>query len=253
MLRERLTGFFEQFAPTPWAWLALGVGIFVHFVGFFLFRIEMPGLFSGDLPEARFTFVELQASNVSEDLRDQAWLSDSRPLFLPSEVNAGWEQYQPGYYLDTQQQSVLRPVEREVVLDAASILDPFPAGPASWDPRQMLHVDVWPVLRTLGEGETTPTLLPERFAVLAFIDEATRQPCCEFPYASPPAGMEVNTPLWRPVVVFIQVAVDGAVGFPFLRETSGVSALDQFAMREAFRIANLRLVPPGYYRVVLGL
>jgi hypothetical protein len=253
MLRERIIKAFGHFAPTPLAWLALGVGVFVHFVGFFLFRIEMPAFFSGKLPEASFTFVELQASNVSEDLRDQAWLSDSRPLFLPSEVNAAWEQYQPGYYLDTQHQSVLRPVEREVILDAGSIIESSSHTLASWEPMDLLGSDVWPVLRTLGEAPKVPTLLPERFAVMAFIDEATREACCEFPYPEKPVGLEVNTTLWRPVVVFMQVAVDGAVGFPFLRESSGVSALDHFAMREAFRIANLRLVPPGYYRVVLGL
>ena len=88
-MRERLVEFIGNLAPTPIAWIAIVVGVFVHFIGFFLFKIEVPGISDLKAPEAKVSFVKLDESEGARDLREQALLSDSCATF-PAERIRLW-------------------------------------------------------------------------------------------------------------------------------------------------------------------
>ncbi len=252
MVRERLVEIIENLAPTPIAWIAIVVGVFVHFIGFFLFKIQVPGFVDFKSPDAYVSYVKLDESEAQRDLRDQALLSDSAPLFLPSEVNYGWELMQPGFYLDNQNPNMLRPFNYEVALGTDDILSSLVEEPSSFSPEDLLGDEVWQHYRTLGETKTIPPTLPDRFAVLEFQEEGSRQVVSTFPFWRNPLEIDLSSTFWRPATALVYVGTEGSLGAPFLRESTGIVALDQFLVREVQRIANNRLVPRGYYRVVFG-
>lgn len=252
MVRERLVQLVANLAPTPVAWLAIAVGVFVHIVGFFLFRVELPGFLEYSAPESSVSFVELDASESRRDLRDQALLSDSVPLFLPSEFDYGWQQLQPETYLDSQNPRMLSVFSWDTTLLAEDILDPIDQGQSHWNPMELLAGAHWQTFRSLGEQALPEQPGLARFAMMEFRDESTRELRARFPYVNNPLEADLSNLLWPPVSVLVVVGTEGSMGMPLLDESSGITALDQFVVREARRIANLRLVPAGYYRVVLG-
>lgn len=252
MLRERLVEVIENLAPTPIAWLAIVVGVFVHFIGFFLFKIELPGFNDFSSPEARVSFVALDESDSVRDLREQALLSDSVPLFLPSKYDYGWDLLQPSYYLDNQSSGMLQPFEREVTLSAGDILQNPSMAPKDWNPKELLGPENWENFRTLGEERVDMVTLPVRFASMEFQTEASRDVVKSFNYAENPLEVDFGNLFWRPAEVLVYVGTEGSMGAPLLQVSSGVVALDQFVIREVQRISNMRLVPEGYYRVIFG-
>lgn len=252
MLRERLVEVIENLAPTPIAWLAIVVGVFVHFIGFFLFKIEVPGFSDLKAPEARVSFVALDESDAARDLREQALLSDSVPLFLPSKFDYGWDLLQPTYYLDNQSSGMLRPFNQKISLSAEDILQNSLLAPSDWNPKELLSAENMENFRTLGQEKVTLTTLPQRFACMEFRSEASRLVVKSFNYAENPLDVDFTNLFWRPGEVLVYVGTEGSMGAPLLSVSSGVVALDQFIIREVRRISNLRLVPEGYYRVVFG-
>lgn len=252
MVRERLVEIVENLAPTPIAWIAIVVGVFVHFIGFFLFRIQVPGFSDFESPEAYVSFVELDESEARRDLRDQALLSDSKPLFLPSEFDYGWELMQPGYYLENQNSSMLRPFSYAVALRAEDVLKPDSGNQPTWSAEAMLAPEVWEHFRTLGQTGVKALELPGRFGVMEFQKEDSREMVSEFLFGKNPIDADLSAVFWRPATVLVYVGIEGSVGAPLIRESTGIVALDQFVIQEVQRISNLRLVPVGYYRVVFG-
>jgi len=252
MIRERLVEVIENLAPTPIAWIAIVVGVFVHFVGFFLFKIKVPGFSDFKSPEAYVSYVTLDADDEHRDLRDQALLSDSLPLFLPSEFDYGWEKLQPSYYLENQNSSMLVPFHYEIGVAPIDIVRPESRQTTVYSPMQLLDSSVWESFRTLGEEDSNLPVLPKRFGVIEFQDEATRVVIAAFPVEKKPADVDLTNVLWKPVSVLISVGNEGSLGSPFLCESSGIVALDQYLVQEVQRLSNLRLVATGYYRVVFG-
>ena len=137
-------------------------------------------------------------------------------------------------------------------MTADDILKPDSSTSRNWEPKQLLGSDNWESFRTLGEEATTTVQLPVRFGTMEFRDEATREVMKSFSYAESPIDAEVGSLFWRPAEILVLVGTEGSMGSPLLRESTGILALDQFVIREIKRIANLRLVPQGYYRVVFG-
>ena len=252
MVRERLVQIVENLAPTPVAWIAIAVGLFVHGVGFFLFRVELPGFLDVQVSEPYVSFIKLDASEDHRNLRDQALLSDSVPLFLPSEYDFGWKLLQPETYLDNQNPRMLSPFSWNASLNAQDILKPVALEAELLDPSVLLEGELWHTFHTLGERAQPVSSGTERFAVMVFEPEAGREEVARFLYAENPINVDLSNILWRPVEVLVWVSTEGSLGSPILQESSGISALDQFAMQEAQRIANLRWIPQGYYRVTLG-
>ena len=252
MLRERLVEVVENLAPTPIAWFAIVVGVFVHFIGFFLFKIELPGFNDFVSPEAKVSFVKLDESEAARDLREQALLSDSVPLFLPSKFDYGWDLLQPTYYLDNQGSAMLQPFQREVTLSSEDILQDPSMALTEWNPKALLGAENWENFRTLGEESVEMVSLPVRFASMEFRTEASRDVVESFNYKKNPLEVDLGNLFWRPAEVLVYVGTEGSLGNPLLQVSSGVVALDQFIIREIQRISNMRLVPEGYYRVVFG-
>ena len=147
---------------------------------------------------------------------------------------------------------MLSPFSWNASLDAQDILKPVAPEAELLEPGVLLEGELWHTFHTLGERSRTVASGAERFAVMVFEPEAGREEIARFLYAENPINVDLSNILWRPVEVLVWVSTEGSLGSPILQESSGISALDQFAMQEAQRIANLRWVPQGYYRVTLG-
>lgn len=252
MIRERLVEVIERLAPTPIAWIAIVVGIFVHFVGFFLFKVKVPCFSEFTSPEAYVSYVTLEGEEGNPQLRDRALLSDSYPLFLPSEFDYSWSLMQPSHYVEDRNASMLAPFRFEVATDAPGALkDPFKGHPQP-KPEDLLGSELWSFYQTLGESGVKPISLPERFGLFEFKEESTGKTVKEVLIEDSPVEESVGNLFWSPCEILVYVGQEGCMGEPLVSKTSGIVAIDQYVAKWIQHYTNRRMVPVGYYRVVFG-
>jgi hypothetical protein len=252
MIRERLVKVIENLAPTPIAWIAIVAGIFVHFVGFFLFKVKVPNFSEFTSPEAYVSYVTLEGEEGNSQLRDRALLSDSYPLFLPSAFDYSASLMQPSYYVEDRNASMLAPFRFNVTTDALGILtDPFIEKPQP-RPRDLLASDLWSFYQTLGERGVDPTSLPDRFGLFEFKEESSGKTVREVVIEDSPIEESVRNLFWKPCEILVYVGQEGCMGEPLINITSGTVAIDQYVVKWIQRYTNRRMIPAGYYRVIFG-
>jgi hypothetical protein len=237
------------------AWIAIVVGLFAHFVGYFLFKIELPHLSTYSDPPAYLSFIDPAHATGGESSRlaQKLLYSDSAPLFLPYELDYNWEQMQPERFLESVEATLLKPLRWELRLSPEKLLSKLPVGAAPSDASIMLSKDLWDPYQAI-RNETTPTApLPKRFAAFGFYDEASGKPVQENWIETKPATFEESDPKFKqPSEFLVWVSAEGCIGEPFLRASSGTTALDQFASGWIRDFCNRNLIQPGYYRVCFG-
>jgi hypothetical protein len=251
MVRDRLVSIIENLAPTPFAWMAIVVGVFVHLAAFFLFKVEVPGLRPTEDKPAYVTFVTLSGDSADQNLRERALLADSVPLFLPSEVDYAWISMQPSFYDDDREANLLDPFSMDVGVSGSELLR-SPSFYANLAPEDLLSSEMVPVLKTLGEAEFPELNMEERFGVFQFKLEASHNVVAEFPIPTVPSGLQLFDFFWRPCSILVVVSETGSMGKPIVRESSGLVDLDRYAVDWVERAANQKLIEPGYYRVTFG-
>lgn len=252
MIRERLVKIIENLAPTPIAWIAIVVGVFVHFIGFFLFKVEVLTFNEFDPPEAYVSYVILHGEEGNAQLRERALLSDSVPLFLPSRFDYSWALMQPSSYVEDRNATMLTPFEFRVETDVAGVMhDPFEHQPSPVIV-DFLNTDFWSLYRTLGERDVVQVHLPVRFGMFEFKIESTGKVIREVEIKDTPIEQDVSSVFWKPCEVFVFVGQAGCIGDPFVKESSGIVAIDQYVGDWVRDFCNRRMVPVGYYRVIFG-
>ena len=252
MVRERLVKVIENIAPTPIAWIAIVAGLFVHFIGFFLFKVEVPHFNEFVTPEAYVSYVTLEGESGNTDLRDRALLSDSSPLFLPSEYDYSWALMQPSRYVEDRNASMLAPFRFEVTTDIPGVLkNPFEGHPQS-QITDLLQPELWNFYQTLGERPHNPLSLESRFGLVQFREESTGNIIKEIPIIESPIDEQLLNLFWKPFEALVYVGQEGCMGEPMISNTSGIVAIDQYIVKWIQDYANRRMVPVGYYRVVFG-
>ena len=252
MIRERLVKVVEHMAPTPIAWIAIVAGIFVHFIGFFLFKVEVPSFSEFVAPEAYVSYVTLEGEQGNAELRDRALLSDSYPLFLPSEFDYSWSLMQPSRYVEDRNASMMAPFRFEFSTDIPGVLkDPFEGKPLPVM-EDLLKSDLWNVYETLGERSHEELVFDDRFGLIQFREETSGKVIREIPVEESPVDEQVGNLFWKPSELLVYVGQEGCLGEPLVSSTSGVIAIDQFIVNWVKDYTNRRMVPAGYYRVVFG-
>ncbi|MCG8527182.1 MAG: hypothetical protein MI748_12430 [Opitutales bacterium] len=250
MIRDRLVAVVQHIAPTPFAWIAIVVGVVVHLAAFFLFRVEVPTELR--LPDSQpfVSFVALEGESSSSELRDRSLLSDSVPLFLPTEVDYSWKYLQPNRYLDDRNASMMSLIEHPTsLLSHVVIGDPFARFPKP-NAEELLGNPYWDVFRTVGEEAKKGLVFSKRFGALVVLDEATRQLSHEKVVLEKPETIEEGTTFWKPCEMLLYVGVTGRMGNPVVAVSSGRLAIDQFAVSECVALADSGLLGSGYYRVL---
>jgi hypothetical protein len=251
MVRDRLVRLVENLAPTPIAWLAIVVGVSVHLAGFFLFRVEVPGLRPVEKKDAYVRLVSLSGDQADPNLRERALLADSLPLFLPSQYDYAWIPMQPSFYDDAREANLLDPYTLPVQVDSGQVL----AYPGNYDglkPEDLLSVDNFSVLHTLGEAALPELAMTTRFGQFQFRLETTQEVIHEVTLEESPESLAQIRLFWKPCSVLLLISSTGSVGKPIVRQSSGVPELDRFVVSWVEQQANRGMVPAGYYRIIFG-
>lgn len=232
-------------------WLTgLAAALAVHAAGLLLFQLrddESPA------PEVDYLFASLPSIHWQEAqgdlLREQAYLFDSAPLFLPTRWN-----------------SASSPVVEALEKRPAELFSSFPArlsyGESDFGLAAMAKVEPEPPLQSLksfidkthtvfGRGPVEQPELDSRFAIIEILDPARGEVVMRSPVPGEGAPV-VNNRFWRPVEFLMQVESVGRVGEPVLLEGSGVEEVDQFLRAALLRLASEQMLAVGYYRVSAG-
>jgi hypothetical protein len=230
------------------AGLILAAG--VHVVGLVLFRVD--GI-QAETTEADYSFASLPwmggAEADVELLREQAYLFDSAPLFLPTRWN-----------------SASLPTVRALELKPPDLFELFPArfsyGEADFGSRAIeakVPVLNLATLDTLDSATRIPfgrdrveqPRLSPRFALLE-----VRLPGSPEVVLAEPVGAEgaprAGRQLWAPAEFYLHVEQVGVVGELVLLAGSGVEEVDLFLREEIRRLLRARMLDGGYYRVLAG-
>lgn len=252
MLRERFVSYVERLAPTPIAILALLLGLLVHFVGFFLFRVEIPSLGAAASQEAYVSFVQLDEGTPNQSLKDRALLLDSIPLFLPNEVDYNWTQLHPSQYLEDRHIELLEPYRYnvEIYLDEW-VQHPFESIPDTTI-EDVLRKEYGPMFATFGEKALPAVDMGDAFARFEWVLIDTGELQLEVEVDERPNDWGENLNLWRPSIISVIVEPDGQVGFPAVIQPSGEAVVDQFALVEISKQLARYRFRPGYYQVSFG-
>ncbi|MGE9293529.1 MAG: hypothetical protein ACQKBW_07950 [Puniceicoccales bacterium] len=228
--------------------LAILSGVLVHLAGFMIFHVVTEPDIEPTLPEP---FVSVAStSQAVEELVVLAALSDSEPLFLPTQWNAT---------------VMANPMARDQM--SATPFDTFP-------PEITLGLDAF---KQHGNGATT---LPERPGEALLLEPALtfstfgsdRSPAQSSQHAGPRLELydflngnqlssfavqedilsEMPSISWRYAEFQILVDNTGQLGEPLLITSSDNEAVDRALARYLLTRLSKEALKPGYYRVVIG-
>lgn len=232
-------------------WLtSVAIALLVHATGLLFFQLgeEEPPAEWADL-----SFVSLPSTHRQEAqgdlLREQAYLQDSAPLFLPTRWN-----------------SASSPAVRALEQRPDGLFEPFPVrlsyGETDFGlgaissinpgtPLQNLAAFADKAHLTFGRTERAAPELSARFASLEIFELSGGE--AVLAKSLPGEGApEAGQQLWKPAEFLLQVTAAGVVGEPVLLHGSGVEAVDSFLRDAIHRASSQRMLDPGYYRVLAG-
>lgn len=237
--------------PARVFWLSgLAIALFVHAIGLLVFKVEEK---EAAAPEVDYQFASLPSIPWQEEqgnlLREQAYLQDSAPLFLPTRWNAA-------------SSPVVRALEQRPV----DLFEPFPARLSYQESdfrlgtfaevRQESPLESLKVFRNrthtfFGRGRVPQPELSPRFALIEVRDPGDGRVVLSAPVPGEGAPSLPNR-LWRPMEFLLQVEAIGLVGQSVMLEGSGVEEVDQFLRRALRRVVSEQMLDIGYYRVTAG-
>lgn len=230
-------------------WLGgLAFALAVHVAGLLFFQV---GKEDSALEDIDRSFVSLPSSMEADGdlLREQAYLLDSTPLFLPTSWNAasspaveGLER-RPGDLFDSFPVR-LSYAETDFGFGAISSVEPGSTLENLAEFPDRSHV-------TFGRAEVSAPDLASRFALVEVVGPSGGEPVLTLPLPEEGAP-EAEGQLWKPAEFLIQVTPVGLTGEPVLLEGSGVEAVDEFLLESIEDLTHEQMLEPGYYRVLAG-
>ncbi|MBI5380385.1 MAG: hypothetical protein HZA31_00640 [Opitutae bacterium] len=238
-------------------WMALAAGaVLVAGAGLLLVRSPKTSgsaARAGSIPSVGLA--RLDGATGDAVLREEAWLRDPTPLFLPTEWNAAQG-------VDLQRTQLKEPgntfegYPAKLTFKTAKVQFDLPAAvavPAS--PVGALQVGGWEMpFLGFGRRDVPPPALAARGAcieVMAANDGRRVGLDQALPMAQPPVALE-----WQPLEIMAAVDAAGLVGVPSLVVSSGVEEVDQYFLKlltKDWRVGDrLAALAPGLYRIRLG-
>lgn len=227
--------------------LAILIGILVHLAGFLIFHIVTEAEIEPTKPSP---FVSVaSSSHAVEELVVLAALSDSEPLFLPTEWNADIG----GTSLTAQAHATpFDTFPAELSLGSAAFsrrnerLSPLPDVPS-----EALSLETQLAFSSFGSDRSiAPVLKPEGFR-LELYDFQTGKSLGN--YRIDPLALGENPPVsWHFAEFQILVDRTGQIGDPLLTTSSDNEALDRTLSDYLRNRLMADRLPNGYYRVIIG-
>ena len=242
--------FFPQRRSSRIALLAVLLGLGLHGVGFWLVRIEMAPVHAPLMPAPFVRMVGRAAHGQDALVREQSWLLDSKPLFMPMPQNSA-----PAVddIAGLREQTELYGAYAAHAVLAEEPLRVAPQPPPSR--RDLLNQQLArpvPWWDGLGRIAKPMTPLSERAASIALtrLDGPAFQLALDLPSSAlPQLG---SGEAWNPFSGFMEVTVEGARGLPLVVATTGSAARDEVLRAYVQSPDLLRRLPPGYYRFEIG-
>lgn len=226
---------------------AVGVGVGVHLAGLTLFAVKSPEL---PAPLERHAVIGLLREHEDPALREHLLLTDLKPLYLPTERNAGTRtlpagvRRAPGDVFVAFPPRLQFPGERLPVFIEAPSVAPANAVAA-------LTANARGQLDEFGRVDPAAkaAVVPSAGITIRSLREGT-------PVLRDVVGVE-GSPLatrdWDRVEFSVVVDPAGLVGVPVLLRGSGVEEVDGFLpgyLTRGFRLGER--LPPGVYRVIVS-
>ncbi|HNX05331.1 MAG TPA: hypothetical protein PKI32_07495 [Opitutales bacterium] len=234
--------------PGTWP-LAVGITLAVVFAAVFVWWIAPVSNLPIPSRDRTDPFISLQKPGGAGDMTmDQALLFDSAPLFLPTR----WSTALPGRKgFDSRGEDPFELFASEISISGSSLLPP-----------------------AIPVGDSHPALLPEHGAMGEFSALGRNGSAAGVPaFDTRGAAFEVRRAddgslvlsgaaaqtlpeagdlLWQPAEFWVMVDQAGPVGAPLVASGTGSDNLDAALRNLIMAERAIVLLPPGYYRVVIG-
>jgi hypothetical protein len=234
----------------PIASLLTAGGLIVHLGILFLVRMDAPDSAIPQPVSTGVAYVGDPETHADPVLREQAFLQDTAPIFMPTRLN-------PASRMDSvaslrQAAEVFSPFAPEISLpesvDLPESLDPAPSRPSE-DPGP---ADPAFILNRYGsQSRSRPPGLDERGVIEVIrMDRESTQYRRIFRIPDRLADRAPDA-LWTPMRIYLQVDQAKPLGPPVISRSSGFSGWDQAVQDYLASLAFYRLLEDGYFRVIL--
>ncbi|MFT4901143.1 MAG: hypothetical protein ACI81V_000410 [Lentimonas sp.] len=234
---------------SPMLQISLLVGVTVHLVGFFIFRVNTSELPSNQPAPAWIQYVSPVSLADDLALQEQSELMDSAPLFIPTRWNASQE---VGLQSRARFSQRFPPFEPQIDLFGALKPEGLRVGftAAIESPSDLLALRYWPIFKAFAASEPKPVPYPDA-TVIAEILRLDRSEDGAMPVELEFDGEALqSTGAERPVNFLLRVSGDGTlVGMPALVESSGSDVFDRAVAIWLQRGETLGFQQPGYFTV----
>ena len=207
---------------------------------------------SANPPEA-VTLAQLDKPSSDPLLREEAFLHDPSPLFLPTPWNTA-QDVRPEESLRKPGDSFSRfPAKLQFGSGTVPLLLPPPVAiPAK--PADELALKPWdrPFIG-LGRTNLAPAVFPARSAELEVVSGIDGRTVLTMPLEGLPLPGDL---LWQPAEFLLEADAAGPIGQPALVSSSGVESVDRLLQATLIRdwplISQKGRLPAGLYDLVLG-
>lgn len=231
---------------------ALVIGVVIHLLGFFMFRVVSDPLPQNKEAAAFITLVETDLGGDASELMEQASLFDSAPLFIPGEWSSGSEIFA---YDMVQNRKVFQDYEPDI--DLMNEVRPrrlsLPEVADVEEPSDLLHLRFWKLFDYFGQRDA-PLLLahePGNSVATVSILAGTEKDSGSLELRLD-VDVDVSSGQFaaRPIICFLNMAAPGLpAGDPLLTQSSGSNALDAEVLEWLTRPATLAKLPGGFLRL----
>lgn len=243
---------------SPLTWGVLLIGIAIHLLSFFYFKIKtLPRPHEQKPITPRFlAYPEADRTDSHQLIAEQGLLFDTTPVFLPTQWNYKGQQG------ESQMSKMFTQIEKENppfdtfgpsitlkeidLMEVVGLPDPRPSRPSD-----LLEREYWNSFAGFGASpDTIP--LGERSSYFKIVDMQSGYVVGSITLTDA-IDPSLDIPPLNPITFLIYVDKWGLVGSPLLLNTSGSDNLDltlrKFTASEVFSQTVLK---PGYYKVLIG-
>ncbi len=230
---------------------ALLVGVLIHLVGFFIFRVESVDVPIQSKSEALVSYISKNGFNDDLVLEEQAFLLDSAPLFIPTQWNSA--QRLEIHSRDTiysrfpDYEPAINVVDR--LLPAASALvEDFKVS----KPSDLVASQFWRFFDGFGQGwQQVVAGKPSKALAEAFVLEDVYGNVGTANTFTVNADLEFDgsSQVLSPVHLLVRVSQANLLSFPIVSATSGSVTFDQAALRWVSKSEVYGQFPNGYLSI----
>ncbi len=246
IIQGKAVGGRTQKALSPVLRVSLLLGIGIHLAGFLVFRVVSVPLPARKESSAFVQYVPVQTMEEVSELKEQAMLFDSAPLFIPTRWNAAQEVYEVGPEGASGSFPDFEP-EIDVLGTLESGRFSLATDTTVEAPIDLLASPYWDFFEDFGvrHEAVVPFRDPQPVAKVAWSGGASMELRPELPGDGFPE-------LLGPVTYYLRISAAGrAFGGPVLEQSSGNEAFDGAVLDWLKKTSVLAQLPAGYLEITV--